>query len=133
MEVIKPLAIECHIDLSKLAPQIAVAKNMLSTASHHSATTTEEFLVILSSMQAAFPDLYNLISASVTIPVTSATAEQSFSTLNRVKSYLRSTMAEDRLNNISILSIESELSRNIDYDKVIDKFSLMNQRRLTLM
>ena len=42
-------------------------------------------------------------------------------------------MAEDCLNNISILLLESELSRNIDYDKVIDKFSLTNQRRLTLM
>ena len=96
-----------------------------------SGKTTEEFLCMLGSMQAAFPDLYNLISGSV-IPVTSATAERS-STLNCVESYLRSTMAEDRLNNVSILSIDSELSRNIDYDRVIDKFSLMNQRRLTLM
>jgi len=45
-------------------------------------------------------------------PTTNCSAEQSFSTLKRVKSYLRSTMKEKRLNALADLNIESEITRN---------------------
>ena len=42
----------------------------------------------------------------MTIGVNTAHCEGSFSTLKRIKSYLRSTMCEQRLTDLAILSIE---------------------------
>lgn len=39
-------------------------------------------------------------------------AERSFSTLRRVKTYLRSTLSNDRLNALAILSIETEITKH---------------------
>ena len=74
-------------------------------------------------MKQAFPDLLRLTCIALTVPVTSATAERSFSALKRIKTYLRSTMGQERLSHISIISIQRELSKFIDYDEVLDNFA----------
>ena len=53
-----------------------------------------------------------LLRTALTIAVNTAQCERAFSTLKRVKSYLRSTMNEQRLSDLAILSIERELSTN---------------------
>jgi len=40
--------------------------------------------------------------------------------LKLTKNYLRSTMLQDRLCNLSVLSIENEVAKSIDYSEVID-------------
>ena len=57
-------------------------------------------------MQPAFPEVFTLVCAALTIPVSSANAECSFSALKHIKTYLRSTICEDRLSNLSIILIE---------------------------
>jgi hypothetical protein len=51
-----------------------------------------------------------VIKLLLTIPVSTASAERSFSAMRRIKTYLRSTMGEDRLSALAILSIEKQLS-----------------------
>ena len=60
-----------------------------------------------------FPALIKCVQISMTIGVTSATAERSFSSLRRVKTYLRSTMTQDRLSNLALLYIEREVSNQL--------------------
>ena len=79
-----------------------------------------------------FPEVYRLIKVALTIPVTSATAERSFSVLKRIKTYMRATMGQERLTHLAVLSVERELSKNLDLDLVIDRFRDMHQRRLQL-
>ena len=67
-----------------------------------------------------------------TIAVSSASAERSFSRLKLIKSYLRSTMSQERLSSLALISIESDLASNIDFDTVIDTFSRMSNRRIEL-
>jgi hypothetical protein len=45
-------------------------------------------------------------------PVSNCSAEQSFSALNIIKSCLRSTIDNVRLNSLAVQSIESEITRN---------------------
>ena len=75
-------------------------------------TTTLDSLVAfrkyLHSCQPAYNTLYQLAHISLTIAVTSAESERSFSTLKRIKTRLRSRMVEDRLSALTILSIERE-------------------------
>ncbi|XP_060843957.1 uncharacterized protein LOC132926427 [Rhopalosiphum padi] len=62
-------------------------------------------------------------------PVSNCSAERSFSALKRIKSYLRSTIDNDRLNSLAILSIESEITSSLKYKKVIEEFSLQKAHR----
>ena len=62
--------------------------------------------------------------------VTNCTAERSFSCLKRVKSYLCSSMTEDRLNNLAILSIESETLSTLNTDDLITDFAMKNVRQI---
>ncbi|KAH6763696.1 hypothetical protein C2S51_014945 [Perilla frutescens var. frutescens] len=79
-------------------------------------------------------DANNLFSELIllTIPVTVASAERSFSKLKLIKSYLRSTMSQDRLNDLAILSIENEILEKLDFDDLIDDFASQNARRSKL-
>jgi len=44
----------------------------------------------------------------LTIPISIASAERSFSKLKLIKSYLRSTMSQQRLKGLALLSIEKD-------------------------
>ena len=59
----------------------------------------------------------------LTIPVTVTLVKRSFSKLKLLKSYLRSTMSQERLNELVILSIEQDLLENIEYKSLISNFA----------
>ena len=66
------------------------------------------------------------------MPVTVATAERSFSKLKLIKNYLRSTMTQERLVDLTVLGIESDLARQIDFNDIIDKFAKEKARRVPI-
>lgn len=88
--------------------------------------------MISRDMVSSYPNLYTLYKIFYTLPVSSATAERSFSRLKLLKTYLRSTMTEDRLSNLAILSIESNIAQTINFNKVISTFASMKKRRKLL-
>ena len=49
-----------------------------------------------------------------------------------IKSYLRSTIAQERLCGLSMISIENELSAELDYSPLIDAFARRQVRRVPL-
>ena len=91
-------------------------------------------LKALNDMSCAFPDLVTFTRLVLTIPVSSAGAERSFSTMRRVKTYLRSTMSDQRLTNLCLLSIERSLSGDLLANPlaVVDDFSSKTKRRIAL-
>jgi len=50
---------------------------------------------------------------------TTASAERSFSSLKRIKTYLRTTMCNERLTDLAILSIHSRRAKKIDLERVV--------------
>ena len=54
----------------------------------------------------------------LTIPVTSATSEHTFSALRRLKNYLRSTMKQDHLNNCPLTSCHKLIMDTPDTVKI---------------
>ena len=67
-----------------------------------------------------------------TIPVTVASAERSFSKLKLLKSYLRSTMTQERLNGLATIAIENDVLEKIKYEAIIEDFIAQNARRMLL-
>lgn len=68
----------------------------------------------------------NLLQIFATLPVTTSTGERSFSALKYIKSYLRSTMSELRLNGLAHLYLNKDIDLN--YDAVIDHFGKQSRR-----
>ena len=79
-----------------------------------------------------FPNCCVALRLFCTLPVTVAEGERSFSTLDRVKNCKRSTMTQERLSALSILSIESELAGKLDLDAVIETFAHKKARKAKL-
>ena len=76
----------------------------------------------------ACTSLYVVLRILMTIPVSVASGERSFSRLKLIKTYLRSTMSQDRLNGLA-MSIEHVVGDSIDYDEVIDIFAKNKVRK----
>lgn len=76
-----------------------------------------------------FPNLVISIRIFLTLPVTVASGERSFSKLKIIKNYLRSTMGQQRLSDLSIISIEKELAENIDVSNIVKTFALKKARK----
>jgi hypothetical protein len=81
-------------------------------------------------MASAFPDLLACYQIALTLPVSSASAERSFSTMRRIKTNLRTSMGDERLSSLAIIAVERELSEALmeNPDKVIDEFARSNRR-----
>ena len=56
------------------------------------------------------------------MPATNATSERSFNALRRVKSYLRTTMGQQRLNYFMLLHVHKERTDNLDLRSVLNEF-----------
>jgi hypothetical protein len=56
------------------------------------------------------------------MPATNAVSERSFSALKRVKSYLRSTTGQNRLNHLMVLHVHKEETDSIDIVEVANTF-----------
>ena len=73
--------------------------------------------------------LIRLLTLHAVIPATSATAERSFSTLRRVKNYLRATMTQQRLNSVLVLHAHQDYTDSIDLLSVARDFVALNDNR----
>ena len=75
----------------------------------------------LKNLQSTFPTLYVLLHLAITLPVSSCNVERSFSKLKLVKTKLRTTITEERLENLMRISYEQDV--DIDNEKIINLFA----------
>ena len=83
-------------------------------------------------LKAAFPNLLKVLQITLTIAVSTAECKRSFSSLRRIKTYLRSTMTNSKLADLAVLSIEKEISKNIKLEEVVDRFAASGTHRIVL-
>lgn len=79
---------------------------------------------------AIVPNIKILLQLFTTLPVTSATPERTFSTLKRLKTYLRSTMSEERLNGLALTNINKK--EQLSEVEIIKLHSKKVSRRMQL-
>lgn len=85
--------------------------------------------ILINDMASTYNDIFSASIIFMTLPVTVANAERSFSKLKIIKNYLRNSMLQERLTNISILNIERERTKELDMDKIIDIFANKKARK----
>lgn len=76
--------------------------------------------------QMIFPHIHKLLKILITLPVTTATGERSFSTLKRLKTYIRNSIGQARLNGLALMNINRQIEINTDY--VINEMSTKARR-----
>jgi len=79
-----------------------------------------------------FPNVLVAYRILLTIPVTVASAERSFSKLKLVKTYMHSTMKQERLNGLATIALENDVLEKIKYEDIIEDFISKNTRRMML-
>ncbi|XP_008186535.1 52 kDa repressor of the inhibitor of the protein kinase-like [Acyrthosiphon pisum] len=67
------------------------------------------------------PNIYLLLKILCTLPVSTTTPEHMFSALKKVKTYLRNTMTEDRLNGLSMMAVNRD--NKVNPEDVFDDIS----------
>ena len=77
-----------------------------------------------------FPNVYIALQLAATFAITSCSCERSIPVLRRLKTYLRSTVSQDRMNGLVLLYVHREIP--IRAEKVIELFAKENQRRMKL-
>ena len=117
-----------NADPIELASEIRLASKLLPPFAQVSPLEALNFLAT-NDMFEIFPNFQIVAQIFLTLPVSVANAERSFSKLKLIKNRLRSTMTEDRLNSLALLSIEHELAQKIDFDNTISQFASLKARR----
>lgn len=76
-------------------------------------------------------EVFTLLQIIITTPMTMTEPEKCFSSLKRLKTFLRSTVSQDHLPALAMLNVERVVIENINFnDKVTDKFANHNERRM---
>lgn len=80
-------------------------------------------------------DLYSNVARCfhllLAMPVSTASAERSFSTMRRLKTYLRSTMTTERMSGLGLMNVH--MDRELNAARVVDLFAQKRKRRLALI
>ena len=74
-----------------------------------------------------YPNVCILLTILGTLPGSTATSERSFSTMRHLKTYLRSSIGNERMTGLALLSIHKD--RQIDREKIMNDFVASSNRR----
>ena len=75
------------------------------------------------------PQVARAVQFVLLMPATNAISERSASALRRIKTFLRTTMGQSRLNNVMVVHINKELTDKIDQDTLLQDFVESNDDR----
>lgn len=89
----------------------------------------KEFLVDSKPTSLMLNEIVKLVKLYYVVPVTTCTAERSFSLLRRLKTFLRTTMGQARLNHVAILNIHKEYVDELDIKLLVNDFIKKNTQR----
>ena len=78
------------------------------------------------------PNVSTALRILLTVPVTVASGERSFSKLKLIKTYMRSTMTQDRLNGLAMISIEKAVAASLNYSDLLSAFASAKARKVNV-
>ena len=121
-------------DLERLKTHLSLVKDMVANAGEIPVTRVTNVTTISDTMNTSriyktmLSEVDKLLKLYYTFPVTTATSERSFSSLRRIKTFLRTTMTECRLNNTFLLYVHK--SAILDLTCIAKDFVTVNSRRM---
>ncbi|XP_025192782.1 zinc finger MYM-type protein 1-like isoform X2 [Melanaphis sacchari] len=122
-----------NLDFNEVTIELAMFNRMFKTKYDEFNINNKIVYLLCGDIQIGFTNYTKIIKIFLTIPTNTSSCERTFSCLKRLKSYLRTSMGQERLSGLALLQIQREVP--IDFDKVIDEFvsnGVGGNRKLTL-
>jgi hypothetical protein len=117
-----------HLDAAEMNnSEIDAARRFLSTEHRRKPISSLSDLLCLLNVR-LFPNLHTIVKILATLPVTTANNERSFSTMRRIKTHLRATMSDIRLNRLSLIATEKVIALEIPLPLLVQSFFAMKAR-----
>ena len=113
-------------DNARLRNQLAV---IIVNSATPSLQDIKAAILSLNTTSSLFSEIKKLLQLLYTVPTSTSSAERSFSSLHRLKTYLRSTMTPDRLNDMLLLHVHKAGTDRIDLTEISRQFVARNERR----
>ena len=96
-------------------------------------TNIKEYVASLSPAQRiSISEVCTVLKLILVTPATNAISERSGSVLRRVKTYLRTTMLQLRLNNLLILHAHKDTTDNLSIPSCLNEFVKGNEHRMSV-
>ena len=110
-----------ELNATSLSSQLAMFSDQNKYA------TLQEAQVIMQNMipevRCLFPQVERLIRLMLVCPATSCSSERSFSALRRLKTWLRGTMTQPRLNAVAVCHVHQDILDSLDIRKLAEEFA----------
>ena len=90
------------------------------------------FISHIERYKEAFPELYRLGVIAISLPVSTASCERSFSALRHIKTWVRNSISNEKLDSVAVLAIECERTQSLDIDRIIDVIAAAHKNRRIL-
>ena len=86
-------------------------------------------LIKKNGLESAYPNVNIVLRIYLSLMVTNCSGERSFSKLKHVKNEQQTSLGQDKLNHLTLLSIEHELLDELEVKDIIKKFDLKKARK----
>ena len=128
------------LDLARLQVQLQMLPDLIHTRNLkltsdipiRRVTTVRTLCEVMNDVsisKSMFSEVLHLMKIFYTMPITTATAERTFSALRRLKTYLRTTMSQPRLNHTMLLYVHKDRTDKVDVVTIARSFIAENERR----
>ena len=74
-------------------------------------------------------EIATVLKLILLLPATNAQSERVFSSLRRVKTYLRNSMSQGKLNHVMLMNVHKEETKKVSLEEVAEEFISKNERR----
>ncbi|XP_066944543.1 uncharacterized protein [Macrobrachium rosenbergii] len=122
------------LDGNELYEEILDCRMLLASRTDVQISTPEKLIqfIIQYGVENVFPNLRVAIQLMLTVAISIASCERSFSKLKLTIAYLRTSVGQGRLNALAFLSIEREEVELINFDDVTDNFASAKSRTVQI-
>ena len=94
--------------------------------------TASALRAMVQETRGEYCEVEKLVRILLVCPASSSEAERSFSTLRRLKTWLRNNMTQTRLNSVAVYHVHKDLLDACDLDEVIELFINNCENRIKL-
>ena len=119
------------LNASSLKTQLEILGSNIECGKTMDIIEVKKYLQQLNSTEKALlSEVILVMKLILVMPATNATSERTFSAMRHVKSYLPSTMTQERLNHLMLLHVHKDLTDSLSLVDVANEFVSKSERRL---